>query len=344
MATEKKILHVLNALTKKSPGSTEALMPGSTEHRWNMKRIIASENVLAIGISEKISKKKKTGKLALTFYVEKKIPLNKLKGSDVIPPTVPESMTGGTAVNTDVVAIGRLRPEVNATRKTFQPGNSIGHVKTGAGTFGAVVKDKNNKLYILSNSHVLAESGSAKKGNKILYPGAADSGKSPADVRAKLHKFIPFKKGKDFLNTVDCAIAIPLAEHLPGMLAEIMGQGVPKGTIKPKRGMKVVKIGRTTGKTIGEITDVNFRATVDYEAFGLGDLTFRDQIWCRRKYTKVGDSGSLVIDKASGKAVGLHFAGAQGGSAHNPIDLVLAALGVKLVTVKLPINKKIRSQ
>ncbi len=339
MATEKKILEVLNALTKKSQGSTEALMPGSTAHRDNLKKIMASDNVLAIGISEKISKKKKTGKLALTFYVEKKIPLTELRGSEVIPPTVPESMTGGVAVNTDVKVIGKLIPEVFFSRTKFQPGNSIGHVNTGAGTFGAVVKDKNNKQLILSNSHVLAQSGTAKKGDKILYPGPADGGVEPADMVAKLHKFIPFKKGNGFLNTVDCAIAEPTGEHAQAMLAEIRSNGIPKGTIKPKIGMKVVKIGRTTGKTVGEITDVNFYATIDYTGFGLGDITFQKQIWCEKKYTKVGDSGALVIDQASGKAVGLHFAGADGGSAHNPIDLVLSQLDVQLVTTK-PVKKK----
>ena len=336
MAAEKKILQVLDALThpEMEEDHIESLMPDSADHRKNLKTILESKNVMAVGISEKISRGKKTGKLALTFYVEKKVALNKLKGSEVIPPTVPESISGGTAIATDVVAIGVLRPEVNKTRKPLQAGNSIGHIKIGAGTFGAVVKDKKNKLYILSNSHVLANSGFCKIGDSILYPGEFDSGKSPADVKAKLHKFIPFIKGKEFANVVDCAIAIPLDETLPHLVSEVKGIGLVKGTIKPKRGMKVVKVGRTSGKTIGEITDINFRATVNYGK-GLGKLRFRDQIWCKNKYTQDGDSGSLVIDKASGKAVGLHFAGAEGGSAHNPIAEVLKALGVKLVTKKL---------
>ncbi|MEK6320694.1 MAG: hypothetical protein AABN33_03310 [Acidobacteriota bacterium] len=50
------------------------------------------------------------------------------------------------------------------------------------------------------------------------------------------------------------------------------------------------------------------------------------------KYTKPGDSGSLVLDQKTGRAVGLHFAGANSGSVFSPIDDVLNALGVKLVT------------
>jgi hypothetical protein len=93
--------------------------------------------------------------------------------------------------------------------------------------------------------------------------------------------------------------------------------------------MKVVKVGRTTGKTNGEIRDVHFRFALDYD--NIGEVGFVDQVLCSR-YTKGGDSGSLVLDRATGRAVGLHFAGASGGSVFNPIDDVLAALKVKLVT------------
>lgn len=346
-ATEKKILRVLDALTIMPESSPEALRPESIEPRNKIKSIIESKNVLAVGISEKISHRKKTGNLALIFYVEKKIPLNKLKENEKIPARMPAGISATSDVLTDVVAIGKLRPEVNATRKTFQPGNSIGHIKVQAGTFGAVVKDKKNKLFILSNSHVLANAGTGKVGDIILYPGVFDNGRKPVDVRARLHRFIPFKTANNFQNVVDCAIAEPLDGHLPNMMSEIKGLGVPKGTIKAKRGMKVVKVGRTTGKTSSEITDVNFRAMLDYEKKGLRDVRFKDQIFCKKRYTLPGDSGSLVIDKATGKAVGLHFAGAEGGSVCNPINEVLNALEVALVTGSLPklkekkvVNKK----
>ena len=68
---------------------------------------------------------------------------------------------------------------------------------------------------------------------------------------------------------------------------------------------------------------------MDYDE--VGGVGFVDQVLCTR-YTKPGDSGSLVLDKESGKAVGLHFAGANGGSVFSPIDDVLEALGVTLVT------------
>ena len=331
MASESTIERVLDLLTKAPKAEIEALSDGASTHAGSMRRIVDSKNVVALGISEKITKRKATGKLALTFYVEKKISPKKLKADSMIPPTVPEALGGPEAIPTDVIVLGKLRPEVNVRRNPIEPGNSIGHVEITDGTLGAVVA-KGNTLFLLSNSHVLALSGKGKKGDSIIYPGDADGGAMPDDLVAKLADFKKFITGGDFVNHVDCAIAKPTAARLPDLVSEIKGLGVPKGTIKPKSGMKVVKVGRTTGKTKGEIRDVNFLFTLDYGE--VGEVGFIDQVLCTR-YTQPGDSGSLVIDQATGRAVGLHFAGASGGSVFNPIDDVLAALKVELVTKSL---------
>jgi hypothetical protein len=99
--------------------------------------------------------------------------------------------------------------------------------------------------------------------------------------------------------------------------------------------MKVIKVGRTTGETVGEISDVHLRLQLKYPK-NLGTLGFVDQVFCSR-YTMDGDSGSLVLEKDTMKAVGLHFAGFPDekknmGSVFNPIQDVLESLKVKLVT------------
>jgi hypothetical protein len=178
-------------------------------------------------------------------------------------------------------------------------------------------------------------SGRAKQGDAILYPGKHDGGKKPVDLVARLVDFVQFQTGGDFVNKVDCAIAEPLENRLAEIKEGIKGIGLPKGTIQPKRGMQITKVGRTTGKTTGRVLDVNFRTTINYQ--GVGPVGFTDQALCTR-YTEGGDSGALVIDKKSGKAVGLHFSGSQadgecrGSSIFNPITEVLKALDVTLVT------------
>lgn len=302
----------------------------------DIRSIVATDNVVGMGISEKVSDGKATGVIALTFYVERKKAKGKLRASERVPPAVPESIAGGASIVTDVKEIGKLRPEVNATRKPLQPGNSVGHIDATAGTFGAVVS-RNGELYILSNSHVLALSGLARRGDAIVYPGVFDGGVLVDDLVAKLARFKKFVPGTAYVNRVDCAIARPTAERLSDLIAEIKGIGLPKQTIEPVRGMKVVKVGRTTGKTTGKIQDVHFRFTLDYGG-SVGTVGFIDQVLCTR-YTNEGDSGSLVIDKATGRAVGLHFAGADGGSVFSRISEVLKTLQVELVTK--PIKKSL---
>jgi hypothetical protein len=335
--SEQRLERVLDLLTRATAARVESLGAAKRGRARSMRRIVKTKNIVAMGISEKITKRKRTGKLALTFYVERKISLKKLRADQAVPSTVPEALSGPEAIPTDVIVLGKLRPEVNAIKNPLQPGNSIGHVDTSAGTLGAVVT-KGGAFYILSNSHVLALSGMAKKGDAIIFPGEADGGALPDNLVAKLSGFKKFVPGTAFVNRVDCAIAKPTPARLADLVSEIKGLGFPKGTIKPVRGMKIVKVGRTTGKTTGEVRDVHFRFTLDYEG-DVGEVGFIDQVLCTR-YTDGGDSGSLVIDKATGRAVGLHFAGANGGSVFSPIDDVLKALGVKLVTKSIGGPKK----
>lgn len=339
MASEESLVRALDLLTVAPQAELESLSLAARSHTKIIRRVVDTKNVVAVGISEKVSQGKPTGTLALTFYVERKLPLSKMKASVAVPPAVPESISGPAVIPTDVVPVGKPRLEAVkdlknplATRKPLQPGFSVG-TPDGSGTFGAVVT-KDGKFLILSNSHVLAGSGLGKKGDKIIYPGGADGGKAPADIVGKLFDFVKFKVGNDFLNRVDCAVALPLDNRLGDLTSEIKGLFIPKGTAKAVRDMEVVKVGRTTGQTKARVRDVNFRLIINYP--GVGPVGFLDQVFCTR-YTNNGDSGSLVLDTQTGKAVGLHFAGFPDkngvkGSVFNPIDEVLKALGVKLLT------------
>ncbi len=324
MASEKQILQALDALTT---SNVESLGAKKKDSAQQLRQILDSPNVVGVGISEKISKGKRMGILALTFYVIKKINRKKLLGHEMVPPAIPPALSGPQAISTDVFELGGpIVLQANVNRSPIQPGFSIGHVKVTAGTLGAVVNGGGKKM-LLSNSHVFANSGKAKAGDKILYPGKADGGKSPADVVATLTKFGKFVVGGDYVNSVDCAVATPTAAALAKVQVAIPGIGVPKGTTAAQRGMKVVIEGRTSGKSTGEVKDTHFRFTVTYP--GVGKVGFKDQILCTR-YSKGGDSGSLVLDQKTSKAVGLHFAGAPEGSVSNPIGLVLKNMGVTL--------------
>jgi hypothetical protein len=310
---------MLTAAVGRARGSAEAL------HVNRVRTVFEDPNIVAVGISEKITDGGKTGELSLCFYVEKKIARSKLREGRLVPPVM--SAPNGAAVFTDVKPIGRVRPEVKKKVSPIQSGFSVAHVDVGAGTVGAIVK-KGKTLYILSNSHVLANSGLGKVKDQVMYPGSRDGGTLPRHLAGTLAKFIAFKVGGRFVNHVDCAICEIDSSRLGDLDLSIFGvTGLPK-TIAAKRGMKVMKRGRTTGETEGEVEDVNFRVVVDYD--GVGEVGFLEQVLCSR-YSKPGDSGAIVVDKKSRAIVGLHFAGASGGSVFNPIADVITALRFKFV-------------
>lgn len=317
---QSRLLRALDLLTASRLPRAEAFGAARRTHIESVRSVFDSKNVVAVGISEKSVEGKPSGELSVCFYVEKKLPLSKVSAANVVPQAI--SLPGDTSVFTDVKEIGKVRPEVLQKRSPLQSGFSVAHAKTTAGTLGAIVR-RGGKLYILSNSHVLALSGKAKIGDKIVYPGRADGGALPADLVASLAFIHPFDTRGAFVNRVDAA----LAEVAPGRLSDIdlaiAKAAKPIGTVLPKRDMKIVKVGRTTGQTTGKVIDINFRFVLPYA--GVGKVAYTEQVLCSR-YTDAGDSGSIVVDIGSGKIVGLHFAGANGGSVFSPIRPVMAAL------------------
>jgi hypothetical protein len=326
--TPKHLLDCLNLVTapKVSPAAVGGTASAEALHVRRIRSVFEDRNIIAVGISEKTTGRGvKTGELSVCFYVEKKIPKAKMRAGKFVPPVM--AAPDGSAAFTDVKAIGRIKPEENKKVSPVQSGFSVGHVDISAGTVGALVK-KGKKLFILSNSHVLADSGLGKIKDKVLYPGPHDGGKLPKHLVGALAKFVKFKVGGSFVNHVDCAICEIDTTRLGDLDLSIFGiKGLPK-TIKAKRDMVVMKRGRTTGETEGVVEDVNFRVVINYP--GVGDVGFLEQVLCSR-YTKPGDSGSIVVDKASRSIVGLHFAGANGGSVFNPIADVVKALNFSFV-------------
>ena len=164
-------------------------------------------SVQAIGLGEKVTEGKKLDTLALRIYVDRKIPLKELENP--IPKTLMVPTIG--EVITDVVEIGKIRPEVFTSRvRPMMPGCGVGHVNVSVGTFGYLARKRggDGRRYILSNSHVLADSGLGSNGDNILQAGKHDGGVLPADVVARLAQFVPFNYTQTGTpNLVDAAIA-----------------------------------------------------------------------------------------------------------------------------------------
>jgi len=326
-ASERRLLRILNELTLSDVG-LESVPALRTDALANLRAVLAWDNVVGVGIAEKVVKGRSAGTLALTFYVREKVEKADLTADRFVPPALPEVLSGPQVVDTDVVEVGELRPQTHVTRDPVQPGFSIGHFAVSAGTLGAVVRSGLD-LFALSNSHVLARSGLAQVGDTILYPGASDGGNDPTDKIGQLHDFVPFQTGGAFINRMDAAVCKLTANALQRLRPEIVDLNIrPQGLVRPQRNMEIVKVGSATDKTEGQVKDVNFRFKMPYP--GVGDVGFLDQALCT-PYATGGDSGALVLEKNTLKAAGLHFAGSAQASVFSPIGEVLQKLGVQLV-------------
>ncbi len=297
------------------------------------------DNVVGVGIGEKISNGKRTGVAALKFFVERKFDEAALPEDARLPKEI-------AGLPVDVDEVGRFHAlQVAVTASTSvdpktrlrpaQPGCSVGFREPNdafvmAGTFGALVLDRKNqnKVSILSNSHVLANEGTLPAGSPIYQPGILDDRNFAHNQIATLTRFEPFVASPAF-NKVDAAIAA-LGDPAAAV-ADVLQIGKPSGAAAAAVNATVQKFGRTTSFTAGTITSVNTDVKVQYES---GVFVFENQIIIvgldGQPFSAAGDSGSLIVDRSTFKALGLLFAGSSTHTIANQIGDVLSVLNVDL--------------
>ncbi|KJR99980.1 MAG: hypothetical protein VR68_07380 [Peptococcaceae bacterium BRH_c4a] len=317
------------------------------------------ENVVGVGVGMKQVGFNRTQQPSVIVFVEKKLDKKNLSRNQVIPRQI-------DGVVTDVIEIGKVRLLDERTDKArpARPGMSIGHYSITAGTFGAVVRDINTgELLILSNNHILANAtdgndGRAALGDAVLQPGSYDGG-TEKDKIADLLRFVPlirsekkadcpaaagvakiasklvhiikpnydlrFVKRSRGSNIIDAALARPLSQDV--ISPDILEIGRPRGTATVEIDSKVMKSGRSSGKTAGSVTAIGVSLQVELNDTEVG--MFSDQV-VADMLSRGGDSGSLVLDERM-RAVGLLFAGSERYTIFNHMDNVLTKLEIELV-------------
>lgn len=221
-------------------------------------------------------------------------------------------------------------------------GASVGHVRVTAGTIGGFAR-RGERVFVLSNNHVLANEDHARAGDWILQRAKYDGGREPRERVARLRYWATLKRRG--ANVVDAALAEiqPDIAYDPALLRALVGghdrllAGVGPDFVD--EGETVYKVGRTTGATEGRVTafDVD-NVVVNYN---VGNLRFDNQIEIEgtgsRPFSDGGDSGSLIVDTGM-RAVALLFAGGETGGSNglgltfgSPIGSVLAALKADLL-------------
>lgn len=309
--------------------------------------------VTAVDVGYKISDDEITDAVALRVHVARKIPVAELAASevfnesdgtpaevngfpvDVIEATYGPSDTAGPAVlDYDDVATTEAIDRKSAVDPLIG-GVSCGNTRVTAGTLGAIVFDKTTcKPMILSNWHVLAGASAAAAGEAIVQPGPIDGGTQTVATLTRMR----------LDSRMDAAVAT--LNGARGHSRDILGLGTISGMEAAHLGMLVKKSGRTTAITEGIVDGVSMSVGINYGDPGV--VSFSNQIrivprppWPAVDYevSKGGDSGSVWLNQANNKAIGLHFAGendpspASENAIANPIMPVAAELNFSFLPV-----------
>lgn len=298
--------------------------------RRNVDALMRYPNVCGVGVGYREVVGHHTEELCVRVYVVEKLPEHQLKPVDVVPRIV-------DGVQTDVVQrefkalYGKANLPPSARKQRFPielvGGVSIGSLRVTAGTLGATVFDRRDGRHLLlSNWHILCGSLDCAEGEAIVQPGPFDGGTNQ-DVIARLTRVA-------LSPHVDCAVAEVIGDRY--VLHHISGIGSVESIGRFALGQQVKKSGRTTGLTIGTVSDLSADLNVNGYPEGFG--RFVDQVIVDANDSNPvslgGDSGSLVVDD-NNAAVGLLFAGPVIGGAFfvaNPIQDVIDALDIEIRT------------
>jgi hypothetical protein len=267
-----------------------------------------------------------TGDFVLKMFVFDKLEPDKL-------PAGLEKEWNGLPVDVQALPVQRIRadpaPEgIPPQRERFDPiigGVSISPLDAPyVGTLGCFVKRTapgvSEELFALSNNHVLANVDTLPMGTQIVQPGPERGPTRQEDSFAKLHTAIPIHFPTGPMDTTknhfDAALAI--VTDLGRTKTGTMFGGIrydPGQVMAPVPGQRVVKAGRTTEVRRGTITATNISGTmVNYGSQQAPRIAvFEDTITVvgdhGEPFSLPGDSGSIILDEATGHPVALLFAG-----------------------------------
>lgn len=251
-----------------------------------VKTFFAYHGVHYVDVGYKFIKNKLIPKLAIRVHVHRKLPPHRLSSSQQLP-----KMLGNIPIDVIESHPSLDRHSVNQRNIRFDPlvgGIAIQNSRYNTlGTLGCVLYDPISQGPVgLSNYHVLV-GDSGRKGDQITQPGTKD----PQDIIGKVTRWH---------QELDCAIfsindSRKTRPAIVGLTPSI------SGILEPLIGMSVIKSGLTTGVTQGMIDGVSL------DEFTI--IPKRADPSIPYEISAPGDSGSIWLEKTSGKAVGLHYAG-----------------------------------
>ena len=236
-------------------------------------------------------------------------------------------------------------PTHTIRQRPARGGDSIGSDSGGAATLGCLVceRDDSSVLYVLSDFTGLCDlNGQSRRGDPILQPGRPDGGNRAQDLIATLDRWASVRDDSDAASS-NLSAAIARVRRKEDVSPELRIRGMLTGIASAVEGAEVWIVGRTSGETKGKVlrTGVFDEIPCSYyqieggtrssgDGTGFFPVPFGELIECTHML-EPGDSGAILVD-ADNRALGLGFAGSKEVGLFLPIQKVLDALKVDLVT------------
>ncbi|KOC46646.1 trypsin-like serine protease [Clostridium botulinum] len=290
-------------------------------------------NVVGIGRGYKVTKGICTNKECIKVLVSKKVPANEIPFSNLIP-----SIYKG--IPTDITETGPLKFQV--LKEKVRPsicGYSIGPANShlykyninnttvkNTTTLGCIVTDGKNE-FILTTNHGIVN-GTFTKAIDVSQPSPDDGGVYPRDLIGHVAKCINLKEQSTFhkpKNLVDaCLIKV---SNISDITPIIYNVGIPVGAQLPELHEEVLKVGRTSQLTFGQINVLDSTVTIKE---GSKTYVFEDQI-ITSSMSDSGDSGAVLMNNKK-FVLGMNIAGSTSCSVFNNIRNILKLFRVNIVT------------
>jgi hypothetical protein len=330
--------------------------------------IFEKANVVGVGVGFKESRAKRTEQLSMVVLVKQKLPTGQLRPEDLVPPEIEGVPTdvrevgelwvqqdrrglwrpapGGVSIGHFAITAGTLgtlvrdrksgellilsNNHVLANSNDAQIGDSI--LQPGPVDIANFLhQDPNDPQFrIATLERFVSISFSTDVPTCDLARAVADVSNALARALGSTHRLLAYQQNLAAMNEVDAAVARPLdPSALQSDILEV-GAVLGNGTKEVGLGAPVEKSGRTTGHLVGTVDLIGVTASVNYAAFPNTRIAqFANQI-LTGPISQGGDSGSLVVDRATKRAVGLLFAGSDKVTIINPINRVLDLLDIEM--------------
>jgi hypothetical protein len=202
------------------------------------------------------------------------------------------------------------------------------------GTLGALVRLPDGKLYGLSNNHVTGDCNHTEVGMHIMCPSGIDAevGNLPPTAIGKHARLTPINSGDPGQiekQKLDAAIFEITDESLVTSWQGNMEYDTPMAVAPLAAHLKVKKVGRTTGLTVGKINaEVVTPLAIPYRSSKNNSIAHFTGLWSvstpsGEPFAEGGDSGALVVTADGSAAVGIVLGGQGGMTLIIPIQGVL---------------------